>query len=68
MIESLAALRSLYPEASARSRAKQLDRLDATMQRFVAHAPLCVLASGGADGAAGCVAARRPTGFCASGR
>jgi hypothetical protein len=51
MIESLAALRSLYPEASARSRAKQLDRLDATMQRFVAHAPLCVLASGGADGA-----------------
>ena len=53
MIESADALRRLYPGASARSRAKQLDRLDATMQRFVQHAPLCVLASAGAgaDGA-----------------
>ena len=38
MIDSLAALRGLYPQASARSRAKQLDRLDAQMRRFVAHA------------------------------
>ncbi len=50
MIDSLAALRGLYPQASARSRAKQLDRLDAQMRRFVAHARLCVLASAGAGG------------------
>lgn len=49
MIESLDALRALYPQASARSRAKQLDRLDAQMRRFIAHAPLCVLASAGAE-------------------
>jgi hypothetical protein len=51
MIDSLAALRALYPEVSARSRAKQIDRLDEAMRRFVAHAPLCVLASAGASGA-----------------
>ena len=50
MIESTGALRALYPQASARSRAKQLDRLDATMRRFIAHAPLCVIASAGAAG------------------
>ncbi|PAT33205.1 MSMEG_1061 family FMN-dependent PPOX-type flavoprotein [Vandammella animalimorsus] len=50
MIESLQALRQLYPQASARSRAKQLDHLDATMRRFIAHAPLCILASAGANG------------------
>ena len=50
MIESVEALRQLYPQASARSRAKQLDRLDEAMCRFVAHAPLCVIASAGAAG------------------
>ena len=50
MIESVEALRRLYPQASARSRAKQLDRLDEAMRRFVAHAPLCVLASAGTAG------------------
>lgn len=50
MIDSVEALRRLYPQATARSRAKQLDRLDETMRRFVAHAPLCVLASAGAGG------------------
>jgi PPOX class probable FMN-dependent enzyme len=50
MIDSADALRSLYPQASARSLAKQLDRLDDTMRRFVAHAPLCVIASAGAAG------------------
>ena len=51
MIDSLDALRALYPEASARSLAKQLDRLDEAMCRFVAHAPLCVVASVGVGGA-----------------
>ena len=50
MVESVEALRQLYPQASARSRAKQLDRLDEAMRRFVAHAPLCVLASAGTAG------------------
>lgn len=50
MIESVEALRQLYPQASVRSRAKQLDRLDEAMRRFVAHAPLCVLASAGTAG------------------
>ena len=50
MIDTADALRRLYPQASARSRAKQLDRLDDTMRRFVAHAPLCVIASAGAAG------------------
>ena len=31
MITSTAELRQLYPQATARSRAKQLDRLDETM-------------------------------------
>lgn len=48
MIDSLQALRQLYPAASARARAKQLDRLDDTMRRFIAHAPLCIIASAGA--------------------
>ena len=51
MITSTADLRRLYPQASPRSRAKQLDRLDETMQRFIAHAPFCMLASAGAQGA-----------------
>ena len=50
MIDSADTLRRLYPQASPRSRAKQLDRLDDTMRRFVAHAPLCVLASAGTAG------------------
>ena len=50
MIDSADTLRRLYPHASPRSRAKQLDRLDDTMRRFVAHAPLCVIASAGAAG------------------
>ena len=50
MIGTLDALRAMYPQASARSRAKQLDQLDDTMRRFVAHAPLCVIASAGAAG------------------
>ena len=50
MIDSADTLRRRYPQASPRSRAKQLDRLDDTMRRFVAHAPLCVIASAGAAG------------------
>ena len=50
MIDSADTLRRLYPQASPRSRAKQLDRLDDTMRRFVAHAPLCVIASAGGVG------------------
>ena len=53
MITSLAELRQLYPQASPRSRAKELTRLDETMRRFIARAPLCVLASAGTDGGAG---------------
>ena len=56
MIDSADTLRRRYPQASPRSRAKQLDRLDDTMRRFVAHAPLCVIASAGA---AGCWCATR---------
>lgn len=48
MITSIADLRRLYPQASPRSRAKELNHLDETMRRFIAHAPLCVLASAGA--------------------
>ncbi len=51
MIDSLDALRRLYPQASARAQAKQIGHLDGTMQRFIAHAPLCVLASAGAGDA-----------------
>ena len=50
MITSIADLRRLYPQASPRSRAKELDHLDETMQRFVAHAPFCMLASAGGLG------------------
>jgi len=51
VIDSLDALRRLYPGASPRSQAKQLGHLDATMRRIVAQAPLCVVASAGGDGA-----------------
>ncbi len=51
MITSLEALRQLYPQATPRSRAKQFDRLDETMRRFIAKSPLCVLASAGPSSA-----------------
>ncbi len=59
MIDSPAALRALYPEVSARARAKQIAHLSAAMQRFIAHAPLCVLATTGAAGSAGADASPR---------
>lgn len=50
MIDSLDALQALYPEVSERARAKQIDHLNAAMVRLIGHAPLCVLASSGANG------------------
>jgi PPOX class probable FMN-dependent enzyme len=50
-IDSIAALRALYPPARERARRKQLDSLDAHCCRFVSLSPFVVLASGGADGA-----------------
>jgi hypothetical protein len=44
-IQSLAALRALYRDASERSLRKQLDRLDAHCRRFVALSPFLVIAS-----------------------
>jgi PPOX class probable FMN-dependent enzyme len=49
-IDTLDALRALYPPAKERSLAKQLASLDAHCRRFVALSPFVVLASTGADG------------------
>lgn len=50
IIDSLDALRRLYPQPSGRAAAKQLDHLDRHCRRFVELAPFVVLASAGADG------------------
>ena len=50
MIDSVAALRTLYPQPTGRSVAKQLDRLDVHCQRFVGLAPFVVLATAGRSG------------------
>ena len=43
-------LRALYGPAGARSKAKQLDRLDVHCRRFVALSPFVLLSTTGADG------------------
>jgi hypothetical protein len=50
VIESVDALRALYPEPSERAVRKQLDRLDVHCMRFVELSPFAVLATAGLDG------------------
>jgi len=50
MIDTQDALRALYPQPTERAVRKQLDRLDAHCQRFIALSPFVVVASIGADG------------------
>lgn len=50
MIDSVAALRTLYPQPTGRSVTKQLDRLDVHCQRFVGLSPFVVLATAGRSG------------------
>ncbi len=50
MIDSLEALRALYPPARERALLKQLAALDAHCRRFIALSPFVVMASGTADG------------------
>jgi PPOX class probable FMN-dependent enzyme len=49
-IDSLQALRALYPPAKERALRKQLGRLDPHCRRFVSLSPFVVLSSTGADG------------------
>jgi PPOX class probable FMN-dependent enzyme len=49
MIQTLDALRALYAPPNPRSVAKQLARLDAHCQRFIALSPFVVVASGGGE-------------------
>jgi hypothetical protein len=49
-IDTLEALRALYPPAKERALRKQLASLDAHCRRFVSLSPFVVLASVGADG------------------
>lgn len=51
-IDSLDALRALYPQANARSVDKVIPRLDSHCRRFIALSPFLLLATGGADGSA----------------
>lgn len=50
MITTEDQLRTLYAAPGERAVRKQLARLDAHCRRFVALSPLCVIATGGADG------------------
>jgi len=49
-IDSLDALRRLYPNATARSVDKVIPRLDPHCRRFIGLSPFLLLATGGADG------------------
>jgi uncharacterized protein len=49
-LDTLAALRALYPPAKERALRKQLDALDLHCRRFVAMSPFVVLASRGPEG------------------
>lgn len=49
-IETVEALRAIYPAAKGRSVTKQLDRIEKHGQRFVEAAPFLVLGSAGPDG------------------
>jgi len=51
VIENLDQLRALYAAPGERAVRKQMRRLDAHAQRFVARSPFCVIASGGGSGA-----------------
>lgn len=51
MITTLDQLRIIYAQPAERAVRKQLDHLDVHCQRFIALSSLCVLASGGIDGA-----------------
>lgn len=51
MITTLAQLRSLYAQPAERALRKQLPALDAHCRRFIALSPLCLIASGGTEGA-----------------
>lgn len=50
MIDTVEALRELYPAARPRAVAKQLDHLDRHCRRYVELSPFLVLATVGADG------------------
>ncbi|MFD1699650.1 pyridoxamine 5'-phosphate oxidase family protein [Halopseudomonas phragmitis] len=50
LIESVEALRALYPPAKERALKKQLVKLDEHCQRFIALSPFVVLASGNSSG------------------
>ena len=50
MIETMQALRSIYPEPKPRSLMKQLDRLDKHCRHYIGLAPFLVLATVGKDG------------------
>jgi len=62
MIDSLEALRALYPPARERALLKQLPSLDAHARRFIALSPFLVVASGG-DGALDASPRGGPPGF-----
>ncbi len=49
-IDSVAALRELYPPPKGRAVKKQLDHLDTHCRRFIALSPFVVIASGGEAG------------------
>jgi PPOX class probable FMN-dependent enzyme len=53
-IESVAALRALYPAPGERAVAKQMSKLDRHCLRFIELSPFVVLASCGADGLLDC--------------
>ncbi len=50
MIDSIEALRAIYPQPKERAVAKQLDRLDLYCRRLIALSPFAVLATSGQSG------------------
>lgn len=50
MIDTVQALRELYPAVRPRAVAKQIDHLDPHCRRFIGQSPFLVLATVGADG------------------
>jgi PPOX class probable FMN-dependent enzyme len=63
MIDSIEALRHLYPEPKERALKKQLTQLDAHARRFIALSPFVVLASANGRGAMDASPRGGPPGF-----
>jgi PPOX class probable FMN-dependent enzyme len=63
VLDEASALRTVYREPSVTSVAKELDHLDEHCRAFIAHSPLAILSTAGADGRCDVSPKGGPAGF-----